>query len=175
MLAHVRTTHFPEADVRRIVGKNVRDLLGHCRDAGAFVSEAAQRILVNYGRGSLPFVQRLIAEDVPGLMEDLLSESTDSSDETFRRAVQCAVHLNGIVRSLDTLERKQWVSLLVRILHHRPNLTWQKGIIEKLKILWQVDADPWRTFAEAEEQLRDFKKTASLDVQQEIFDLLAIC
>ena len=62
------------------------------------------------------FAQRLIAEDLPGLMENSLAELPDISFESFGQAAQCTRHLPSVVRSLNELERLQWASLLVRIL-----------------------------------------------------------
>ena len=65
-LADTSTTHFAEADVRRIVLPNLRFLLELCRDVNESIRKAAHRTLECYGAGGLPFVQQLIAEDMLG-------------------------------------------------------------------------------------------------------------
>ena len=172
-LALVRSTHFAEADARRIVEKNLRDLLWHCRDADASVREAAHGVLDLHGVGGLPFVQQLIAEDMLGLMEELLLES----DDNLQKVLDCLHHLRSVVRSLTKLQRQQWVSILVRILHHDIAHDCQKELIGDLQILWLIDSDPSRSFAEAEKQLWNLYKTkiTSPDVHYDLFQVLRGC
>ncbi|CAE6953391.1 unnamed protein product [Symbiodinium natans] len=130
--------------------------------------------LFHYG-GCFPFVQQLIAEDMLVLMKDLLS-STEISPQNFNDVLQCTRHLQTVLRSLTKLQRQQWVSLLVRILHHQASTNCQQVIVGDLQILWRTDGDPSRTFAEAEKQLRVLSNTASsLAVRSDLNELLWRC
>ncbi|CAE7224160.1 UGT80A2 [Symbiodinium natans] len=139
VLAGASTTHFAEADVRCILRKNVRDLLWHCRADDSTVCRAAHRALQWYscGGASLPVVQQLIAEDMLGLMEDLLSEP--SSDSSLEKLVPCTCHLKNVVLSLSKLQRQQWASLLFRCLRREPDC-WQE-LVQDLQMLWLHEND----------------------------------
>ena len=137
VLAKARATHFDEADVRRILRKNVRDLLGHCRAADSTVRKAAHQTLTWYGTRSLPVVQQLIANDMLGRMEELLSGS--SNDSSLPKVVPCTGHLSNVVKSLSKLQRQQWASLLFRFLRHQP--ACQQELVEDLQMLWLSEND----------------------------------
>ncbi|CAE6912141.1 unnamed protein product [Symbiodinium sp. CCMP2592] len=170
-LANVDKTHFPESDVNDMVSANLGDLLVHCCDPDVSVRKAAHHLVENYGFGGLPFVQRLIAEAMLDRMEDLLPESAEISKEAFEHAMQCATHLTTILRALTKSQRQKWVSLLVRALQIEEQDEVQETLISDLKILWRVDDDPRRSYAEAEEQLKAFSMHASADLRTEIWQL----
>ncbi|CAE6912127.1 pyk1 [Symbiodinium sp. CCMP2592] len=168
-LANVDKTHFPESDVNDMVSANLGDLLEHCCDEDVAVRKAAHYLVMNYGFGGLPFVQRLIAEAMLDRMEDLLPESGDISKEAFEQAMQCATHLTTILRALTKSQRQKWVSLLIRALQIEEQDEVQETLISDLKILWRVDDDPRRSYAEAEEQLKTFSVHANRQLQYEIW------
>ena len=171
----VKKTHFAAADVHRIVGKNIRDLLQHCRHADASLCKAAHITLENaMFKGCFPFARQLIAEGMLGLMEEFLSDPTDICDLTLTQVLNCASHFRTVLRSLSKLQRQQWASLLVRTLHLRPKQLQQK-LVEDLQILWRTDDDPSRTFAEEERQLRIFYKTVSSDLEPKLAELIWQC
>ncbi|CAE7238363.1 unnamed protein product [Symbiodinium natans] len=68
-----------------------------------------------------PSPARLIAEDMLGLMEDLLSESIDIGTQTVAKVVMCINHCKLNRCSLTKLQQ-QWMSPSVRILLSRPSL-----------------------------------------------------
>ena len=79
--------------------------------------------------------------------------------------------LKAVLRSMSTAQRRKWVSLLVKMLLDPVANLRKKPVIEKLKMLWLVEDNPGRTFAEAERQLRIFAKS-SADVRREMVDLI---
>ena len=175
-LARARTTHFPESDVRHIVGTHLRSLLGHCRQccsADASLSKSAHYVLRHYGGGGLPFVKRLIAEEMLCLMENLLSVPAEISQEDFIPFMLRTQHLEDVLRALEKPQRQQWVSLLVRALLGQKS--FHSHLLDDLKLLWRADDDPSRSYAEAEQQLRAFRKTVSKEMKQELLDLLTCC
>ncbi|CAE7723915.1 unnamed protein product [Symbiodinium sp. CCMP2592] len=172
-LACADKTHFPESDVNDIVTENLRSLLVHCCDVDVSVRLAAHHLVENYACGGLPFVQQLIAEAMLDRMEDLLPESVEISKEALEQAMQCATHLTSILRALTKPQRQKWVSLLVRALQNveQDQDQDQETLISDLKILWRVDGDPRRSYAEAEQQLKAFSMHANRHLQTEIWHL----
>ena len=148
----------------RVVLANLRDLLGHCGDVDASVRASADDLVRNYGKGGLPCVQQAIAEAKLGLMENLLSESTEISQEVSTRVMTCSYHIRHVVRVLEKPQRQKWVSLLVRVLLGQQSCP--KRLISDLELLWRADDDPSRSYAEAEQQLRAFRTNASKDTRK---------
>ena len=169
-LASATKTHFAENDVHYIVGSNLRHLFGQCCSADASVRRSAHYIIRNYGFGGLPWVQRWIAEEMLCLMETLLPESAEISQEAFIQFSLCTQHLEDVLRALEKPQRQQWVSLLVRALLGQKRC--HERLLHGLKLLWRADDIPRRSYAEAEQQLRAFRRTFSYDMQTRIFDLL---
>ncbi|CAE7246182.1 unnamed protein product [Symbiodinium sp. CCMP2592] len=162
-LARARQTCFAESDVRDIVETNLRSLLGLCASADASVRDAAHCVLRTYGRNGLPFVQQLIAETMLGLTQNLLPDSATISQEVSIQVVACTRHLDNVVQALAETQRRQWVSLLFRVLHgqgqkvrqvtRHPKEVVVEELVKRLKLLWRADDDPNRSYAETE-QLR---------------------
>ena len=169
-LASARKTHFAESDARRIVLANLRDLLGHCGDVDASVRASADHLVRNYGKGGLPCVQQAIAEAMLGLMENLLSGSTQISQEVSTRVMKCSYHIRHVARVLEKPQRQKWVSLLVRVLLGQQSCP--KRLISDLELLWRADDDPGRSYAEAEQQLRAFRTNASKETRKDVWTLL---
>ena len=165
-LASARLTHFPESDARNIVIANLRHLFVHIRSADKSVRSQAHHVLMNYGLGGLPFVQQLIAEELLGLMGDLLPESAEISKKASLEAQRCSRHLYCIVRALTKCQRQKWVSMLVRVL--KSQQAFHSSLIDDLQLLWRADDDPRRSYAEAERQLKAFSVHASQAVQDEL-------
>ena len=170
-LAREDKTHFPESDVNDIVSANLRDLLVHCCDADASLRLAAHDLVANYGLGGLPFVKQLIAEAMLDRMEDLLPQSTEISEENYEQAMHCAKHLPTVLRALTKPQRQKWVSLLVRALQVEAQDQVRMELIPELELLWRVDDDPRRSYAEAEQQLKAFSMHANRDLRNEIWRL----
>ena len=120
-------------------------------------------------------MKQMIAESMLEQMEDLLPESAEISKEALKQAMQCGKHLTSVLRALTKPQRQKWVSLLVRALQSEESFQdqFQKTLFSDLKLLWRVDDDPRRTYAEAEQQLKAFSKHAncSCAVQREIWRL----
>ena len=163
-LAFADKAHFPEHDVIDIVSANLRSLLVHCRDDWYFdLRFHAHTRIKCYGFGGPPFVKQLIAETMLDQMEDLLPESAEISEDALEQAMQCGEHLTNVLRALTKPQRQKWASLLVRALQSEESLQdqFQKTLFSDLKLLWRVDDDPRRTYAEAEQQLKAFSKHAT--------------
>ena len=171
-LACARKTHFAERDARRIVVANLRDLLERCGDVDAAVRKAAHYIVRSYGRGGLPCVQQLIAEAMLGLMESVLQESTEISQEVWTEVRMCSRHLENVVRRLEKPQRQRWVSLLVRVLLSRQPFVDPKALFSDLQLLWRADDDPGRSYAEAEQQMISAR---DIDMWQGVSDLMYRC
>ena len=172
-LAFADKTHFPESDVNDIVSTNLRALLVHCRDGDVSVRKHAHHLLGNYGFGGLPFVKQMIAESMLEQMEDLLPESAEISKEALEQVMRCAQHLTDVLRALTKPQRQKWVSLLVRALQSEESFQaqFQETLFSDLKLLWRVDDDPRRTYAEADQQLKAFSEHANRELQVEIWRL----
>ena len=107
-------------------------------------------------------MKQLIAETMLDQMEDLLPESAEISEDALEQATQCGEHLTNVLRALTKPQRQKWLSLLVRALHiAEGHAQFQETLISDLKLLWLVDDDPRRTYAEAEQQLKAFSKHAT--------------
>ena len=131
-------------------------------------SEDAHNLVGEHGFGGLPFAKQLIAEAMLGQMEDLLPESAEVSKESLEKAMQCAKHLTVVLRTLTKPQRQKWVSLLVRALQiDEGQAQFRKTLISDLMLLWRVDDDPRRTYAEAEQQLKAFSMHASRHLRLE--------
>ncbi|CAE7907110.1 PAO3, partial [Symbiodinium sp. KB8] len=148
-LASKTLTHFSESYVRRTVGKNLQSLLRHCWSADTSVAAAAHDIVHNHASDALPFVQQAIAESMLALMEDLV---TSNMRANLKQIGPCAHTLEKILRSLSKPQCQKWVSLTVKLLMD-PHVTDKERLVWQLKMLWLVDDDPKRTYAEAEQQL----------------------
>ena len=169
-LAKAKWTHFAESDARRIVFANLRDLLGRCSDVDESVRTSAHHIVHNYAAGGLHCVQQVIAEAMLGLMENLLTESAEISEEASTKVQQCSGNLSCVLRALEKPQRQKWVSLLVRVLLGQTSCP--KWLINDLKLLWRADDDPGRSYAEAEQQLTLLLKNASADTRSDLSDVL---
>ena len=174
-LANARETHFAESDAFNIVCPNLRDLLRRCADEDACLRKSAHFIVLNYGKGGLPFVKQMIADAMLTLMGDMLPESTGISQTTLKQVMHCARHLDNVLRTLAKPQRQKWVSLLVKALESlqgRESYRKMLTLIADLKLLWRADYDPSRTYAEAEQQLKALLKLANDDVARALWDLL---
>ncbi|CAE7352179.1 AMT1-1 [Symbiodinium sp. KB8] len=166
-LARKRWTHFTESDVLSIVGKNLQNLLRHFQSADASLVAAARSVLFDYAFDGLYFVQQRIAVVMLDRLEDLVESSIISN---LKEIVVMTTKLKRMLRSMSTAQRRKWASLLVKMLLD-PSLR-EEPVIEELKMLWLVEDNPARTFAEAERQLRIFAKSASAAVRREMRDLI---
>ncbi|CAE7274327.1 AMT1-1, partial [Symbiodinium sp. KB8] len=166
-LARKRWTHFAESDVLSIVGKNLQNLLRHFQSADASLVAAARYVLFDYAFDGLYFVQQRVAVVMLDRLEDLVESSIISN---LKEIVVMTRQLKTMLRSMSTAQRRKWASLLVKMLLD-PSLR-EEPVIEELKILWLVEDNPRRTFAEAERQLRIFAKSASAAVRREMQDLI---
>ena len=177
-LAWNRTSHFfRESDVRRIVSENIRHLLKHCSHSEKSVQDAAHSILMNYGRGGLPFVQQQIADGIHSLMADMLSQSTECRSVMIRLS-WCIEHLQMIVSSLTKPQQQQWAPMLVRVLlcHRAASTRRKKFVVSILELLWRRDSNARQTFAEAHQQLREIRMDANFqDVHAELTDIMLGC
>ena len=172
-LAKSRETHFAESDACQIFSANLRDLLRHCSDEDVSVRRSAHHIVLNYGKGGLPIVRHMIADAMLALIGDLLSESTEISQATLMRVMQCTRHLDNVVCSLAKRQRQKWVSLLVKALQSlQGQESLQETLIANLKLLWRADNDPSRSYAEAEQQLKALRRHACKGVRWALWDLL---
>ncbi|CAE7224375.1 unnamed protein product [Symbiodinium sp. KB8] len=159
-LASKRKTHFAENDVHRIVGNNPQSLLRHCKSADASIASAATHILYNYAFDAIPFVQQPIAEATLARLEDLVETDMYANLDAINACVQSLVML---LRSLSKPQRQKWVSLMVKLLlDHRIT---QDVVIWRLQMLWLADDAPRQTYAEADQQLRIFAKSATEDLR----------
>ena len=64
-------------------------------------------------------MQQLIAETMLGLLQNLLPESTEISQEASIQVMACTGHLDNVVQALTRTQRQYWVSLLVRVLREQ--------------------------------------------------------
>ncbi|CAE7487999.1 AMT1-1 [Symbiodinium microadriaticum] len=168
-LARKRWTHFAESDVLDIVGKNLQSLIRHFQSADASLVAAARCVLLDYATDGLYFVQQRIAAVMLDRLEDLVESSILSN---IKETGKITTVLKAVLRSMSTALRRKWVSLLVKMLLDPVANLHKEPVIEKLKMLWLVEDNPWRTFAEAERQLRIFAKSASAAVRLEMLDLI---
>ncbi|CAE7762299.1 unnamed protein product [Symbiodinium sp. CCMP2592] len=85
----------------------------------------------------------------------------------------CVQTLVIVLRSVSVSERQKCVSLFVKLLLD-PSFPKRK-VLEKLKMLWIVDANPRRTYADSLQQLRiAAKSTTEADVQRELYKLVSV-
>ncbi|CAE7208642.1 unnamed protein product [Symbiodinium sp. CCMP2592] len=149
-MARAGRANFAESDVNDIVSANLRDLFALPGRGCIFAPVDSQH-----------FVQQLIAEAMLGLMENLLAEPVELSDDISSRAVQCSSHLPWVVRALTKPQRQKWVSLLVRLLQGQRSYHYQKTVMEHLELLWRADDDPRRSYTEADQQLLTLSRRSS--------------
>ena len=175
VMASARTTHFAEQHVQRIVEDNLRSLLQHCSHTDMSFCRDAHSIVFNYGQGALPWVQKLIAEAMQDLIEDLLA-SAEISEDTVHLVCLCCAPLENVLRSLGRPQRQTWVSLLVRLLFLPEFSSEWLFIVDDLMLLWRSDDDPKRNFAEAEQQIWALmRSTTSRDLQRKLQQLILAC
>jgi len=150
-LASKTFTHFSESYVRRTVGKNLQCVLRHCWSADSSIAAAAHCIAHNHASDALPFVAQMIAEGMLARMEELVRSNIRAS---LKQVYSCTWVLEKILRSLSKPQCQKWVSLTVKLLMG-PHVTDKdkERLVWQLKMLWLVDDDPKRTYAEAEQQL----------------------
>ncbi|CAE7562175.1 unnamed protein product [Symbiodinium sp. CCMP2456] len=150
-LASKTFTHFSESYVRRAVGKNLQYVLRHCWSADSSTAAAAHLIAHNHASDALPFVAQMIADGMLARMEELVRSNIRAN---LKHVDSCARILEKILRSLSKPQCQKWVSLTVKLLMG-PHVTDKdkERLVWQLKMLWLVDDDPKRTYAEAEQQL----------------------
>ena len=166
-MASKRKTHFAEDHVHRVVGKNLQSLLRHWRSADASIASAASDILYNYTLNAIPFVQQPIAEASLALLEDLVETNIVANLDTVDA---CTDNLEMLLRSLSKPQCQKWVSLTVKmLLDHRLK---KEEPIRTLQMLWLADDAPRQTYAEADQQLRIFAKSAPKDLKARLLPLL---
>ena len=168
-LAFKGKTHFAESHVKRIVGENLQWLLRHNQSSDAAVVGAAGQALFNCAAKGLPFVQQMIAAAMLERADCLIQSGIRANIE---RIWDCFETLLFTLRSLSMRERQTCASLLVKLLleYGSPK---GKTVLEKLNLLWIVDDDPKRTYADVVQQLRIFAKSpASEGLTAEIEDLV---
>ncbi|CAE7519847.1 unnamed protein product [Symbiodinium natans] len=172
-LADTEYTHFPEEDVRFIVGENLRLLIEHCRDPDDTVCLAAIHVLLNFGIGGLPFAQHLIADSMLKLMEDLLPEVTEVDAPLLRKLIRCHQHLTYARHILTMPQRQEWASLLLKSLQSAP-ATCQMNFVPGLIQLWCSDETPRKTYTEEELQVRAWMTSENCQVCKELDMLLKL-
>ncbi|CAE7762288.1 unnamed protein product [Symbiodinium sp. CCMP2592] len=165
-----RKTHCAESRAQCTVDKNLQSLLRHCLSADRSVATSAQLVVMNYAYNAAPSVQQRIAGATLELMGSLVQSGIQGNEEHIWRCVQTLVI---VLRSLSVRERQNCVSLFVKLL---PDPVFPKRkVLEKLKMLWIVDDDPRRTYADALQQLRiAAKSTTEADVQRELYTLVSL-
>ena len=164
-LASKTFSHFAESCSRPTVEKNVQWLLRHCWSADTSVAAAAHLVIHNHASDALPFVQHAIAEGLFAIMEDMVNSDIGPQLDS------CLRTLEKLLRSLSKPERQKWVSLMVKLLVH-PNVTSKERLVWQLKMLWLVDEDPKRTYAEEHQQLFSVAVSDSGDFKNDIMSLL---
>ena len=162
-------------------------LLEANRHPDAEVSKAAHSMLLKYGRGGLPFVQRRIAESMLDLLGDLMRDLPSQYRgllEVFGRVRGCSSHLRTFVRVLESSERQRWLSLLVETLravrsttatNRKKLLRFHKRVLEDMVILWSLDENRQQTNADAFHHLTSLMDaenfvTEDLDLHIELAD-----
>ncbi|CAE7207974.1 unnamed protein product [Symbiodinium sp. CCMP2592] len=156
-----------ESRVRRTVDKNLQSLFGHCWSADASVVASAQLVVLNYANNAVPFVQQRVAGAMLDLMDCLLQSGTGIH---LQHIWTCTQTLVIVLRSLTVRERQKCVALFVKLLLD-PSFPKRK-VLEKLKMLWIVDDNPRRTYADSLQQLQiAAKSTNEADVQCELYEL----
>ncbi|CAE7030013.1 unnamed protein product [Symbiodinium sp. CCMP2592] len=155
-LASKRKTNFAESHAKRIVRKNLRSLLRHCRSSDVAVADAAMLLVMNHAVEALPFVQGPIAETMLGMTEELVESSISINKD---KLLFCGTILGLVLRVLSKPQRQRWVSLLVELLMDEDFP--KQPVIWRLRLLWLADDDPLRTYAAVRQQLRLYAKTAS--------------
>ena len=172
-MASTRTTHFAEQHVRRIVGDNLCNLLQYCShaDSQMRVCVDAHFIVGKYAKGSLPFVQEVVAETMQDLMEDLLA-SAEISEAIACLLKLCCGQLTLVLPSLGKRQRKAWVSALVSLLFLPHFIPDRSLILDDLKLLWEADDDPTRTYREAAQQMMSLAQSTTCgDLQGKLLEL----
>ncbi|CAE7225267.1 unnamed protein product [Symbiodinium sp. CCMP2592] len=167
-LAKTDTTHFSEDYVRQTVGKNLTDLLTHCRDSDQGVRGAAHHIVKEHAYDGLGFVKELLANTVLSQMTDILStgRGTQPTWNVMKRYME---HLEPLLRWLTKRQRQVWASLLVKVLYSlqpasAPNrAACQKVVVDHLKLLCFADDDPNRTYADEKRQLLALSDSADFE------------
>ena len=167
-LASKTRTHFAESCVRRIVDRNLQCSLRHCRSADASVAAAARLIVYNYAINALPFVQQAIADGMLTLMEDLVKSNMLAN---LNAIGQCMQSLEKGLRLLSKPQRQKWVSLIVKLLME-PGVATKEELFWQVKMLWLVDDDPKRTYAEVEQQLLIVAKSDARALENGLLNLL---
>ncbi|CAE7940283.1 unnamed protein product [Symbiodinium necroappetens] len=155
ILASTTRTHFAESHVKRIVGKNLRSLLRHCRSSDVFLADAARLLVLNHAAGGLPFVQRPIAKATLGILEELVESNMSANTSS---TILCDYILGVVLRLLDKPQRQKWVSLLVKLLMDNDDFP-KSTVVCRLRMLWLADDDPIRTYAAALHQLQLFAES----------------
>ncbi|CAE7037085.1 unnamed protein product [Symbiodinium sp. CCMP2592] len=163
VLASKRKTHFVQIHVQRVVGKNLRSLLQHCRSSDVAVADAALLLVMNHAAEALHCVQGRIAKTMLGMTEELVESNISANRD---KILFCLQNLGMVLRALTKPQRQKWVSLLVKLLMDEDFPTEQ--VIWRLRLLWLADDDPLRTYSEAQRQMKLFEKTNSdweVDIQ----------
>ncbi|CAE7207885.1 unnamed protein product [Symbiodinium sp. CCMP2592] len=165
-----RKTHCAESRAQCTVDKNLQSLLRHCLSADASVAASAQLVVMNYAYNAAPSVQQRIAGAALELMGSLVQSGIQDNMSHIWRCVQTLVI---VLRSLSVRERQNCVSLFVKLL--LDPVFPKRKVLEKLKMLWIVDDDPRRTYADALQQLLiAAKSTTEADVQRELYKLVTV-
>ena len=151
--------------MRRTVGENFQCLLRHRRSGDACVDNAASLIMHNYASDAIPPVQQPIAEATLALMPHLAKSNIHAN------FLPCIHTHEKVLRSLSKPRRRKLVSLLVE-LPMDPHVSIKEERVWQLKMLWLVDDDPKRTYAEADQQLLTVVKFETGALKRGLLSLL---
>ena len=157
MLARSDFTHFSEDSVRQTVDKNLSVLFSHCLDSDERVRISAHYIVREHAAGGLL-----------SQMRDILATGTEV-EATWKRSKMYMPHLETLLRSLTQRQHREWMSLLIKVLHSlqsasaRCRAIRQNWVIDHLKILWVADGDANRTCADEKQQLWAFSDSLNVE------------
>ncbi|CAE6948069.1 unnamed protein product [Symbiodinium sp. CCMP2592] len=148
-LASKCNIHFAECYVHHLVGKDLDNLLRHCRSADESVTFAASYLLARRAGDGLPYVQRHIAEAFLMMMEEFHHMGAN-----WKGIVWCIRQIADVLHALSQHQRKNMMSLLVRLLKTAEvSYVCKKPMYHGVMKLWSADDDPSRTFADVLHEL----------------------
>eukprot|EP00439_Symbiodinium_sp_Y106_P010342 s1047_g1.t1 len=173
-LASKTRTHFPTHHGRRIVKKHLQCLFEHFCHSNLIVSEAAAFLLHFYGRDALPYVQELMAHEMLRVLEDLATSYYEAIPANITQIGQCMGLLGQVLPSLTVSQRQKWMMLILKVMfdHGVANIHKELFFIKVLKMLWEADDEPTKTYAEARRQLRILSNFCRGELQSGLLALI---
>ena len=108
------------------------------------------------------------------VLEDLATSYYEAIPANITQIGQCMGLLGQVLPSLTVSQRQKWMMLILKVMfdHGVANIHKELFFIKVLKMLWEADDEPTKTYAEARRQLRILSNFCRGELQSGLLALI---